>query len=534
MSPSFVQQFLRQVSRRQKMISFARQWRFVFLISIAVYGLGLLVSRLFGLLPGWFSPLTLAGFAACTFIPAWILYHRSTSTDAARLADAKLGTHDLFLTASLIEHSLGAYQDLVLKEAELRATKAVPQKIVPFNWQRDAFSLCAGLVVLGVVAQVLPQYDPFGLHQQQRQLAQQRQHERELSKATEARAALLEQKRTGEDSDVVKQAVANLEKVFQNAKPNDKIGTMSRLNEQQKIFGQLWKQASEEKLKNALNIPPTAQSFGLADPNKSEQLKNDLQKGDVSSAKKELEELKQKAQELASTKDPVEREKLRQELMDRMQSLKDTLDQQLGSQALDSDMQRALEQLATANTPGLSKQSLKDMSDSMNLSEQELNQLAKEMGDMKDVEDGLKAMQLAKTLDGMQPLDGKDFGKLGDLEAYAAFCEGKCNSLCDNPGNGLGPGHGYGPRPHGDDTAASGFKQQKDPSLFQPGKVLMEWKTKEVSDAGPAREEYLQAVQDVRQQASEAVLQEQIPPGYQAAIKKYFDTLPNESSTGAH
>jgi hypothetical protein len=530
MSASVVQQFLRRVSRRQEIISFVRQWKVIFLISVAVYGLALLASRLFALLPGWFTLLTLALFAACTLLPAWIFYPRSKITDAARLADAKLGTHDLFLTASLIEHSLGAYRELVLKEAESRAAKAIPKKVIPFNWQRDILTLCAALAVLGVAVKVLPQCDPFGLHQQQRQLAEQRQHAREIAKATQARAALLEQKRAGEDSDVVKQAVADLEKVFQNAKPTDKNGNLARLNEQQKIFGQLWRQASEEKLKNALNVPPTSQNFGLTDPEKSEQMRNDLQKGDVSSAKREMEELKQKAQELASAKDPVEREKLQQELMDRMQSLKDTLDQQLGSQALDSDMQRALEQLALANTPELSNQSLKDMSDSLNLSEDELNQLASEMADMKNVEDALKALQMAKTLNGMQPLNGDDFGKLGDLEAYASYCEGKCDSLCDNPGDGMGPGHGYGPRPYGDDKAASDFKKEKDASMLQPGKLLMQWKTREVSDAGPAREEYLQAVQDVRQQASEAVVEEQIPPGYQAAIKKYFDTLPNGSS----
>jgi len=97
----------------------------------------------------------------------------------------------------------------------------------------------------------------------------------------------------------------------------------------------------------------------------------------------------------------------------------------------------------------------------------------------------------------------------------------------------MGPGYGYGPRPYGDDNAASGFQPEKSPSLLQPGRMLMEWKTREVSDAGPAREEYLRAVQDVRQQASEAVVQEQIPPGYQAAIKQYFDTLHNDSSANA-
>ena len=97
-----------------------------------------------------------------------------------------------------------------------------------------------------------------------------------------------------------------------------------------------------------------------------------MQKGDVSSANKELEALKQKAQELAKTQDPVEREKLRQELMDRLQNLKDTLDQQLNSQAVDTDLQRALEQLALSNVPELSGESLKGMSDSLKLTQEEL------------------------------------------------------------------------------------------------------------------------------------------------------------------
>jgi hypothetical protein len=181
--------------------------------------------------------------------------------------------------------------------------------------------------------------------------------------------------------------------------------------------------------------------------------------------------------------------------------------------------------------PDLSGESLKGMSDSLKLTQEELAQLAKAMADMKNIEEALKALQLAKTLHNLKPLDGQDFIKLGDLSAYAAFCEGQCKSLC--AGMGMGPGYGYGPRPYGDDNAASGFQPEKSPSLLQPGRMLMEWKTREVSDTGPAREEYLRAVQDVRQQASEAVVQEQIPPGYQAAIKKYFDTLHNDSSANA-
>jgi hypothetical protein len=528
MSVSIQEQFLRRVAWRQRVVCLARQWRFLLLIGIGVYALALLLSRLFGVFPSWFSPATLAVPPAAALVLAWLSYRRPRTTDAARLADAQMGTHDLFLTASLIGNSLGSYQNLVLAEAEQRAGEALPKKVVPFHWQRETFRICIALGVLALAIYLLPQWDPFGVHQRQRQLSQQRDRVREINKATRVRAALLEQKRAGEQSDAVKQAVANLEKTLQGAKPSDKAGTLARLNEQQKILGQLWKQTIEEKLKNALNVPPPSQSFGVADPAKSQLLKNDLQKGDVSSANKELDELKQKAQELAAAQDPVAREKLRQELMDRLQSLKDTLDQQLDSQAVDADLQRALEQLAMSNLPNLSGESMKGMSDSLKLTQDELRALSKAMADMKNLEDALKALQYAKALHNMKPLDGQDFAKLGDLAAYAAFCQGQCDSLC--AGMGLGPGKGYGPRPHGDENSQTAFHPEKSASLLQPGRMLMEWKTREVSEAGPAREEYLRAVQDVRQQASEAVVQEQIPPGYQAAIKTYFDTLHNDAS----
>jgi hypothetical protein len=527
MSPSIVQQFLRRVSRRQKIVLLVRRWRLFLLIAVSLYASALLASRLFGLLPGCFTLLTLVIFLAGPLFLAWISYHRTDVTDAARLADAQMGTHDLFLTASQIEHSLGAYQLLVLTDAEQRAAAMLPQKVVPYDWGRDTFRICAALAALILALYVLPQCDPFQLNQRQRQLSEQRERVREIGKATEARAKLLDEKRAGEQTDAVKQAVANLEKTFQDAKPNDKASTLARLNEQQKVLGQLWNRTSEEKLKNSLNLPPPTQSFGLADPTKAEQLRTDLQKGDVSSANKELDEIKQKAQELAATQDPVEREKLRQELMDRLQNLKDTLDQQVNSQALDTDLQRALEQLALANVPALSGESLKGMADSLKLTQAELHQLADAMADMKNLEEALKALQLAKTLHNLKPLDGQDFSKLGDLAAYAAYCEAQCQSLA--AGMGMGPGYGYGPRPYGDDKAATGFHPEKSASPLQPGRMLLEWKTREVSEAGPAREEYLRAVQDVRQQASEAVVQEQISPGYQAAIKKYFDTLNNDS-----
>jgi uncharacterized membrane protein len=214
MKSSVVQSFLQQIGWRQKIVSLARRWRFYLLIAFGFYAAALLVSRLFGIFSSWFTPVTLAVLPAVTLALAWIFHRRPNAADAARLADAHLRTPDLFLTASQIGSSLGAYQQIVLNDAEARAAQARPQNVVPFRWQRDTLKLCAAAAVLTLAVFFLPQFDPFHFNQKQRQLAAQREQVRAISKATEARAALLEQKRAGESADVVKQAVAALEKMI--------------------------------------------------------------------------------------------------------------------------------------------------------------------------------------------------------------------------------------------------------------------------------------------------------------------------------
>src|SRR5579871_1169564 len=198
MSVTALQQFLRRVAWRQNVVSFARRGRLFLLIAIGLYALALVLSRLLGLIPSWFAPWTLAVPVALALLLALVFYRRPNATDAARVADANMGTHDLFLTASVIGSSLGDYQDLVLKAAEERVTGTEPGKVVPFHWQRDTMRMCGALALLAVGVCLLPQWDPLGLHQKQRQLAEKHKHLEELAKATQMRAALLEQKRAGE------------------------------------------------------------------------------------------------------------------------------------------------------------------------------------------------------------------------------------------------------------------------------------------------------------------------------------------------
>jgi hypothetical protein len=532
-----MKQLLMRVAQRQRLILLGSRFHLFLLAGAGVYLLLVLVSRLLGVVPPWFTPLTLVIVPALALLLALVFLPRANPDDAARLIDTHLKTKDLFLTACSIDHSLGQYQPVVLAQAEQRAAGVKPAQVLHFRWERPVLYEIGALAAISLAVWFLPQFDPFGQAKVRQQLTQQEQQLQAARKATAVRAALLEKKTEGEHTEQVKAAVEDLKKTFLEAVPTNKTGTLAKLNEEQKQLGQLWKQLGEDKLKDALQRAVANQEFGLSDPAKARQMKSDLQQGDTSSVKKELNELKALADKLAATTDPVAREKLRQELANRLQDLRETVAQTMSSQPLDSALQRALEQLQAANQKGLSDEALKGLSESLNLSAEELRQLAQAAKDMQNVEDALKALQSAKRLHNVKPLDGSQCKNGKCMSDYASLFDSLYGSACKGliPGDGMtGSGYGVGTRPHGDDTQQSTFHDERSTSAMQPGKMLLEWKTHELGDTGQAREEYLRAVSDVRQQASEAVLQEQIPPGYHAAIKNYFNTLSDDSSKPAN
>ena len=531
---------LKRVARRQRVASVVeRLWRF-WLFAAGAYLLLLLLSRMLGLIPPWFTAGSIAGVPLLALLLALAFHRRASPLEAARLVDARTSSKDLFLTASTLERSLGDYQGLVLEEAERRAATVKPAQILRWEWRRGAAWGAGSLAVLCLGVLLLPQLDPFGRQQERKRVSAQQALLKEGIKATALRAVMLAaavEVRTNP----IAQAVAELQKTFNMAKPEEKPATFARLNEEQKILGELWRKASEEKLRDTLNRALGLQNFGMNDPAKAQQWKSDLDKGDLRSVKKELNELKEQARQLGKTTDPVRQEELRQELANRLQALQEALAQQMNSGQLDSALQRALEQLGMSNQKGLTSEALKGLAASLDLSAEELKRLAQDLQDLKNLEDAMKALQSAKRLHGLKALDGKlcrDCKTPGEyaalFEALYAAAGGRGAARAGVPGMGMGEGQGIGPRPHGDDSAATDFTPRQAPSTFQPGQVLLSWKQREVSDPGHAREEFRQAVQAVRQEASEAVLEEQIPSSYHTAIKTYFDTLNDEAAKPDH
>jgi hypothetical protein len=96
-----------------------------------------------------------------------------------------------------------------------------------------------------------------------------------------------------------------------------------------------------------------------------------------------------------------------------------------------------------------------------------------------------------------------------------------------------GQGTGEGNIAPTDDSLVTEHTPEKAPSPLSPGKSLLQWKTQGLAAPGEAREAYLEEVKKVKQGVSEAIVTEEVPPGYHDAIRQYFDDLEPQAGGAA-
>ncbi len=119
---------------------------------------------------------------------------------------------------------------------------------------------------------------------------------------------------------------------------------------------------------------------------------------------------------------------------------------------------------------------------------------------------------------------------LQSLEDYQDYYE-RLMAGMEGEGTG-GEGQGRGDIVDENDDQDSSFVNEKSKAKVMPGKVLLTLKDKGLSDRGDAKQEYRESMRKVKQGVSEAIVKEQIPPGYLDGIKSYFDTLDDGSTDG--
>ena len=517
------QRLLRQTSTRQFLLAFARRFRQAELVCCAAFLALLLASRLLALIPDRFPLISLAAIPAVALVGAALFARRPSVGDTARLIDTRTGSKELFLTATLSGHAPGEFAPIVAAQAEQRATELQAAHIVPFRWWCGARDLAAALLVLGAGVHFLPQLDPLKKHEQRQKIADEERKLIETQKATAMRSEQLAAE-AGRESEQVRRALDALDQTLKEARPKENEATLQRLAEAQKDLGEMWR-----KVNGSLpRLDQAAQNFGAADPKKIEQWREDLKKGDVTNLKREFAELRDTVRKLETMPDTAEKRALREQLMQRLNEMAQAMKQELNSPQMAAALQRALDQLDMSKRSQLAREATQGALDSLQLSEKELDQLAQALKDGKALEDALKQLQMAKQLAGQGKLDGGDFQGTVSTEDYEKLFREKMAGLGPTqPGSdGTGPGIGDGSKRPEDDSVKSDFKSEKSPTKLAGGKLLLEWKTKEVGDTGARAEEYRDALAKVKQGVSEAIQQEQAPPGYHEAIKKYFDSLP--------
>ena len=513
-----------------------------FVALAGIYAVLLLASRLGGLLPDVFEPVTLWAIPGGALILGLLTARRPDVQVSARQTDTRQGTKDLFLTLTMLEGSAGEYKPLVSRDAERRAASLKAESIVPFNFEQPTvirgLSMPIAIALLAVGITFIPQLDPFGHQAEAREQEIIAEMVEQSRTATENRREQLERQGDldNENSDDVAEAIEKLQADFQRMKPNERVPNAERLAQQQRALGERWRGLNSEQLRDLLRNSDVDQRFGGQDAEQMRQWQRELMQGSSESMETEMEEIQEALQALQNIDDPAERTEAMRQIERRMRELSEFASENLGEQnqmsaALDRALE-AMEAMQNSESDQLAQEALESMQESMELAQMECQQLAQSARDLESLEEAMRLISMAKQLNGEEMLDGEAGEDCQSLADYAELYEQMMAGMQEGDGEGTGgEGFGEGGEVPEDDSIETDYVDERSRSAIQQGRVLLSMKTKGMSDSGEAVREYRAVMQDLRQGVSQAIEQEQIPPGYHEAIQSYFDAIETDDPT---
>jgi hypothetical protein len=510
---------------------------YAFFALVAIYCSAVLVARLTGIFALTWQPWVpvLLPVVALAIGAAWP--RRPGSRDAARAVDRGAATHDLFLTMVLLEGSAGEYQPLVAAKAESRAATIRPREVAPLRINRRLTSIAVVLAMLVGVVQFVPQLDPFGKVAAAEETREELRHIEESKQATQERLAKIERESLSDaQAKEVKQALDELKAAMKGTQIKARQANSKLLAGAQKTVAGEWRKISSGKLNDLFSKSSAAasQQMGSNSGAMSKKWLDDLQAGSTESLRKELSSVQRDLEELAKTKDPARKAELTQKLRERLDALTQFAEEQTGSKTLAAALKRTQEQMrmaakAAAGDPKdpATEEALKAAAESAKLADKELEQIAQSAKDLKDLEQALSVLQMAKNLNNKDLLDGQKMEGLQSMAEYEAMYDKLMKDATPDTGE-----FGEGGPVDENDSKKSKFKTELSKSQISKGKVLLTLKTKGMGEHADVKEQYRSAVRDVKQGLSEAILREEIPPGYHEGLKGYFDSIEETPPAG--
>lgn len=544
------QALIQQVQWRLQIVSLAWATLWAFVVVWAIYTLAFLSSRLGGVWVGFFTWESLAIIPVAAFLGGFLFHRRPQLTDTARLVDQASDSKDLYLTLALLNTSAGEYQPLVVQSAEKRAGDINAAKVAKHRFQHwkplwvwlTATAIPNLMLVLAAMMFFLPQLDPFGVIQAAQKEQKKQQRLAESRKATQLQLEKIKkQVEEAQESSETDEAIKELQQAFNQMKANQKLENQQSLMAQQRKMGEKWRKLSAEKLKELLKQGSLSdQAFGKTDEDLLKKMTQELQDGKTDAVKsemnemmKDMQELREQLEKLSKAATPEEKKdaeekaaQLERKLKNQLDKMKQLAEKKLNNDQLSAALERAMQQLDAARNPELMEEAMEAMKESMELSEMELEEVAQSAEDMKSLEEALKTIQMAKKLNENEKLDGEMTQGLKSMKEYEELYQQLLAEMGFGEGDGLGnEGQGRGGKAPEDNDIDSDFQSEYSQSQVQAGKVLLSLKTQGEGKEGDVVKNYRSLINTVKQGVSEAILSEQVPPGYHDGIKSYFDSL---------
>lgn len=302
-----------------------------------------------------------------------------------------------------------------------------------------------------------------------------------------------------------------------------------------------------------------------------------LASGDMSAAKKALQDLQKQLEQAARKGDPAAKRKL-----DDLQKKLDALAKQLAklgdTKKLEKELERKaglspeqakklLEKLAKMDPKQLQKELQKRLADS-GMTPKQIEELAKKMAKQQQamkqcqglgecLAQAAKAMQQADSPNGTNMGSasaslGEAFGQLSDLEMAEQLLndlnlamadlqdlsDGVCEGgMCPGgkPGDKIGSqgpsyGLGYGAR-IGRERAAHGMKVEKARTKAQPGQIIGQMLIDGPQARGEASAEVRDVVGAAVRDAEDAIERDEVPRRYEGVLRAYFEELAGLAKT---
>ncbi len=473
---------------------------------------------------------------------AWAWYHQRPDIRMAALAaDERLGLRERLTSSLELTDHQSPMVDAVHKDALRHLDRLNAGRDFPLLPTRATKWLVLPVILFGVGYLVLPEFDLFGY--QERAL--------EATVRTEAQQA----------------QAKRLEKVAKALKAPDKVpmaGLEAKAKELESLSEDLQhgKITEKQALAKVKNLRDSLEEEQKALQSKSylskagdkanaspftKGLSKELQQGDLSAAKKKMDELKKKLAEGKLSNE--EKKKLATELKEMSKELQKNSKSQLDS-TLAAALAKASDALSTDSPEGM-----QEAMDSLELSEKEMQSVLDQLAQLDKAMAEIKSWE--KTAMGASPFCrncGKKLGKCEKGSDCKGDCEGKeCSGTCDSSGSGAckksgyqkglrlgsGKGSGMGGAGQGEGNQVGDLPDVDVamtptmlPGQVNEGKILASIIQKTTPDEdGEASVQVMSGtIVQAQQEAEEALTREEIPRGSEEFVRHYFGTLESDSN----